>query len=131
MPARIDGILSWVTYTRRPGVETRTRPEIIFSLPAPYLRYDAQRALLAVLQHAEVLDEPLVLEQLGDPHLELGGRDVHLLVLGVAGVADAGEQVGDRIGHRMAYQLAFTMPGTSPLSASSRKHRRHIWNLRR
>ena len=32
---------------------------------------------------------------------------------------------------RMAYQLAFTMPGTSPLRASSRKHRRHIWNFRR
>src|SRR5207244_11116290 len=30
-----------------------------------------------------------------------------------------------------AYQLAFTMPGTSPLSASSRKHRRHISNFRR
>src|SRR5438477_3864532 len=32
---------------------------------------------------------------------------------------------------RMAYQLAFTMPGTSPLSASSRKHSRHISNFRR
>jgi hypothetical protein len=38
MPARIEGILSWVTYTRRPGVEMRTRPEIIFSLAEPYLR---------------------------------------------------------------------------------------------
>src|SRR2546422_670632 len=29
------------------------------------------------------------------------------------------------------HQLALRMPGTSPLSASSRKHRRHISNLRR
>src|SRR5207245_5858144 len=53
------------------------------------LEIDAQRVLLGVVQHAEVLDEPLVLEQLGDAHLEPGRRDVDLLVLGVAGVADA------------------------------------------
>src|SRR5436309_759969 len=35
----MDGIRTWVTYTRRPGVDTRTSPEIIFSLPTPYLRY--------------------------------------------------------------------------------------------
>src|SRR6266571_1655429 len=35
----MDGIRARVTYTRRPGVETRTSPEIIFSLPTPYLRY--------------------------------------------------------------------------------------------
>src|SRR5207245_11369160 len=39
IPARMDGLRSPVTYTRRPGVETRTSPEIIFSLPTPYLRY--------------------------------------------------------------------------------------------
>src|SRR5256712_3123064 len=39
IPARMDGIRSWVTYTRRPGVDTRTSPEIIFSLPTPYWRY--------------------------------------------------------------------------------------------
>ena len=36
IPARMDGTLSWVTYTRRPGFEMRTRPEITFSLPGPY-----------------------------------------------------------------------------------------------
>src|SRR5215470_112693 len=61
------------------------------------LEIDAQRVLLVVVQHAEVLDEPLVLQQLGDTHLEPGGRDVDLLVLGVAGVADAGQQIGDGI----------------------------------
>src|SRR5262245_34758458 len=61
------------------------------------LEVDAQRTLLGVLQHPVVLDEPLVLQELGDAHLELRRRDVHLLVLGVAGVADAGEQIGDRI----------------------------------
>src|SRR5262245_10846897 len=39
MPARMVGIFSWATYTRRPGDDTRTRPEIICSLPGPYLRY--------------------------------------------------------------------------------------------
>src|SRR6267142_6359866 len=33
------------------------------------LEIDAQHVLLGVVQHAEVLDEPLVLEQLGDAHL--------------------------------------------------------------
>src|SRR6266850_2216254 len=61
------------------------------------LEIDAQRVLLAVVEHAEVLDEPLVLQELGDAHLEPGGRDVDLLVLGVAGIADADEPVGDRI----------------------------------
>src|SRR5262245_55566695 len=63
----------------------------------PVLEIHAQGALTAILEDAEVLDEPFVLEQFGDAHLEPGGRDVHLLVFGVAGVADAGEQVGDRI----------------------------------
>src|SRR5215470_13353228 len=39
IPPRMLGILSFPTYTRRPGLETRTRPEMIFSLPGPYLRY--------------------------------------------------------------------------------------------
>src|SRR5262245_8045672 len=64
----------------------------------PILEVHAQRPLLLVLlEHAEVLDEPLGLEDLGHPHLELRGRDVDLLVLGPARVADAREHVGDRI----------------------------------
>src|SRR5215467_5111163 len=39
IPPRMLGILSLPTYTRRPGLETRTRPEMIFSLLGPYLRY--------------------------------------------------------------------------------------------
>jgi hypothetical protein len=46
-------------------------------------------------------------------------------VLGAAGVANAGQEIGNGIAAH-TYQLAFTMPGTSPLSASSRKHSRHI-----
>src|SRR5712691_10441730 len=87
------------------------------------LQVDAQRPLLLVLDEAEVLDEALVLEDLGDPHLELGGRDVHLLVLGAARVADARQEVCDRVAHRHGrlppYQLALITPGTSPLRASS------------
>src|SRR5438034_2148716 len=58
---------------------------------------DAERALLLVLEHAEVLDEALALEDLGEAQLDSGRRDVHLLVLGPAGVADAGQEVGDGI----------------------------------
>src|SRR5262245_26454546 len=93
------------------------------------LQIYAQRVLLAVLEDAEVLDEPLLLEQLRDADLQLAGGDVALLVLGAAGVANAREEIGDRIAAH-AYQLAFTTPGTSPFRASSRKHRRHIWNFR-
>src|SRR2546426_7034572 len=64
---------------------------------AAVLEIDAQRVLLAVLEDAEVLDEALVLQQLGDADLQLAGGDVALLVLGTAGVADARQQVGDRI----------------------------------
>src|SRR5919204_1458025 len=96
---------------------------------AAVLEVDAQHVLLAVLEDAEVLDEALLLQQLRDADLQPAGGNVALLVLGPAGVANAGEEVGDRIAAH-AYQLAFTTPGTSPLSASSRKHRRHISNLR-
>src|SRR5712691_7307539 len=66
------------------------------------LEIDPQRALLVVVEHPKVLDEPLVLEDLGHPDLELGGGDVDFLVLGPATVADAGEQIGDRVAsHRM------------------------------
>src|SRR6266850_321721 len=93
------------------------------------LEVHAEHVLLLVLEHAEVLDEALLLQQLRDADLELAGGDVALLVLGPAGVPDAREEIGDRIAVHV-YQLAFVMPGTSPLRASSRKHRRHIWNLR-
>src|SRR3972149_11674554 len=57
----------------------------------------AQRPLLRVLEHPEVLDEALVLQDLRDAHLQARGRDVDLLVLGAARVADARQHVGDRI----------------------------------
>src|SRR5439155_1402165 len=99
------------------------------SVAEAVLEVDAEHVLLLVLEHAEVLDEALLLQQLRDADLELAGGDVALLVLGPAGVPDAREEVGDGIAAHV-YQLAFVMPGTSPLRASSRKHRRHIWNLR-
>src|SRR5262245_6466204 len=61
------------------------------------LEIHTQGALLVVLEHAVVLDEALVLQDLGDPDLELGGRNVHLFVLGAARVADARQEIGDRI----------------------------------
>src|SRR5213594_2541842 len=95
------------------------------------LEVDAQGSLLLVLEHPEVLDEALVLQDLGDAHLEPRAGDVHLLVLGAARVANTRQHVGDRVASHGPYQLAFTMPGTSPLSASSRKQSRHISNFRR
>src|SRR5207237_1341271 len=46
---------------------------------------------------ADVLDEPLLLEQLGDADLQPAGGDVALLMLGPAGVTNASEEVGDGI----------------------------------
>src|SRR5712691_3094516 len=63
----------------------------------PVLEVDAEHALLVVLEHAIVLDEPLGLEDLGHAQLQLRRRDVDLLVLGSTGVADAGQEVGDGI----------------------------------
>ena len=71
------------------------------------LEIDTQGPLLVVLEHAKVLDEALVLQDLGDPHLEPRGRNVHLLVLGAARVADARQQVGNRI-------ASHTAPTSSP-----------------
>src|SRR5713101_6381290 len=68
--------------------------------PRAVLEVHAEHSLLLVLDEAVVLDEALVFQDLGQPHLELGGRDVHLLVLGAARVADAREEVGDGIAHR-------------------------------
>src|SRR5215813_2392650 len=61
------------------------------------LEIDAERVLLGVLEHTKVLDEALALEDLGDAQLEPGRRDVHLLVLGPAGVADTRQKIGDGI----------------------------------
>src|SRR5437773_1567790 len=61
------------------------------------LEVHAQRPLRRVLEQPEVLDEALVLQDLGDPHLEPRRRDVDLLVLGAARVADARQHVGDRV----------------------------------
>src|SRR5262245_56267414 len=58
-------------------------------VPRAILQIDAQRALLRVLDEPVVLDEAFLFQQLGDLHLELGGRDVDFLMLGAAGVADA------------------------------------------
>src|SRR3972149_2019321 len=63
----------------------QTRDDLLVARPV--LEADAQRPLLRVLEHPEVLDEALVLQDLGDPHLATRRRDVHLLVLRTARVA--------------------------------------------
>src|SRR5262249_24342221 len=101
-------------------------------VPRPVLEIYAEHPLLLVFDQPIVLDEALVLQDLGQPHLELGGGDVHLLVLRAARVPDAREEIGDGIAHRHvegSYQLALITPGTSPLRASSRKQIRQSWNF--
>src|SRR3954453_4841201 len=107
---------------------------------------DHRRAVLGVLQaHAQsladagrlgavVLDVALLLEDAGQLHLELGGRDDHRVVLGGQRVANAREEVGYWIvDHQLTnnYQLDFVMPGTKPSWACSRRHIRHRPNLRK
>src|SRR5262245_37023459 len=97
-------------------------------VPSAILQVDAEGPLPLVLDETVVLDEALLLQQLGDLHLQPRRRDVDLLVLGAAGVSDPGQQVGDRIAHHecvSSYQLALMTPGTSPLRANSRKQIRH------
>src|SRR5262249_34528775 len=80
------------------------------------LQVHAERPLLLVLDEAEVLHEPLLLEDLGDPDLEPRGGDVDLLVLGPTGVADAGQQVGDRIAHHDRPPLPARLDDTRDLA---------------
>src|SRR5512140_1433548 len=98
------------------------------------LEEDGDGALGAVLVDEEVLDEPLLLEDLGDPDLEPGSGHEALLVPRGGGVPDARQHVSNGIGEahrRISYQLDLMTPVISPCSARLRKQRRHIWNLRR
>src|SRR5438034_2218135 len=61
------------------------------------LEVHAQRPLLRIVEHAVVLDEALVLQDLGDPHLQLGAGDVHLFVFSATAVPDPGEEISDGI----------------------------------
>src|SRR5262245_31754066 len=89
----------------RPDVEPpprlRDAPEAADDplLAGTVLQVDAEHALALVFDEAEVLDEPLLLEDLRQPNLQLRGRDVHLFVLGQTAVADARQHVCDRIRH--------------------------------
>src|SRR5262245_1509498 len=92
---RRDLVLGHVDPPARARHAHDTRDDLLAARPV--LEIDPQRTLLVVLDDPEVLDEPLVLEDLGHAQLELRRRDVDLLVLGAAGVADAREEIGDRI----------------------------------
>ena len=54
-------------------------------------------ALCAVVHDLEVLDIALVQQDLSDALLHVGSGDVHGVVLGADGVADAGEHIRDWI----------------------------------
>src|SRR5262245_48192298 len=103
------------------------------------LQVDAEHPLMLVRDEAEILDEPLLLEDFREPHPQLRRGDVHLLVLGQVAVADASQHVRYRIRHHRhgslslgaAYQEALATPGISPFRAKFRKQIRHSWNLRR
>jgi hypothetical protein len=77
-------------------------------------------AVLAVIQHLEILDEVIVPQESCDLGLEPRYREVHTPMPRLTRIADAREHVRDWIRHRH-YQLAFRTPGISPRSAISRK----------
>src|SRR4029453_254056 len=58
IPPRMCGTLSLATYTRRPGFDTRTRPEMIFSPPVPYLRYTRSVPCLLSSMKRKFLTKP-------------------------------------------------------------------------
>src|SRR3989338_2506057 len=124
---RRDVVLRDVDAAARRRHSDEARDDLLVA--RPILEIDAQSPLLLVLEDSEVLDESLVLQELGDSHLEPRRGDVDFFVLRPARVADSRQHVGDWVASH-GYQLAFTMPGTSPLSASSRKQSRHISNFR-
>ena len=52
----------------------------------------------SVLHHLEVLDIALIQQDLSDALLHVGGGNINGVVLGVVGVADAGQHIRNRIG---------------------------------
>src|SRR5439155_16932645 len=115
--------------------------------PRVILQGDLQLRPGCLADHGEPLDIPLVLQHLGDGHLDLGRRHLHGGLLRKLRVADARQHVGDRISHAHvsphlphfassgippslpAYQLALTTPGISPRMAISRSLLRPSPNL--
>src|SRR4030095_7550338 len=64
------------------------------------LEYHAKNgAAIVGLEHSEVLNEIVLLQDPGDLGLHLRHRNVHAAMLRSAGVADPREHIGDRIGH--------------------------------
>src|SRR5688500_15694868 len=105
------------------------------------------RAGCGRLHHLEPCDVTLVLQDPGDLGLQLRGRHLDARVARRDGVPDPGQHVGYRVCHLFVlpwnlgtvrtvrtrfscYQLLFVTPATSPVRASSRKHKRHKANLR-
>src|SRR5262249_48687037 len=121
-----------------PGLRDSPEPADHPLLPRAVLQVDAEDPLVLVLDEAEVLDEPLLLQDLRQAPLELRRGDIYLLVLREAAVADARQHVRHRIRHHRhaslssgGYQEALATPGISPFRARFRKQIRHSWNLRR
>src|SRR5690606_27822576 len=63
------------------------------------LQGDDQLALAGFVDHLEVVDVTLVLQDLGNRRLHFGRRHRHGGLLDHLGVAHAGQHVGDRITH--------------------------------
>src|SRR6266545_5465360 len=84
--------------------------------------------------HRPVLDVALLLEDLGELHLDLGAGHDDVVVVGGVAVAQPREHVGDRVGHghprSPPYQLDLVTPGSSPAWASCRTQMRQRPNLR-
>src|SRR5690606_31565911 len=117
---------------------------------------DLELGLGAVLGHARSGDVALVLQDLGDGHLDLGRRHLHRRLADGRRIAHAGQHIGDGISHahgslplsapisaglrislepapggrlEPCYQLALRRPGTSPRMVASRSLLRPRPNL--
>src|SRR5690606_4439618 len=103
------------------------------------LQHDLELGLGAVLGHARIRDVAFVLEDLGDRHLDLGGRHLHRRLADRGRIANADQHVGDGISHahclspisvgEMNYQEALRRPGTSPRMVAWRSMLRPRPNL--
>src|SRR5688572_25413503 len=88
-----------------------------------------------LLNDPESLDVALILEDPRNLCFQLAGRQIDAGVLRRHRIAEAREHVRNRVCHISVlslkpYQELFVTPVTSPSSASLRKHRRHMSNLR-
>src|SRR6185295_14747982 len=87
------------------------------------LEIDADQALLLVVDRLVIVDELLLEQQPHQLRLHVRSRNVHLLVLRLAGVADARQEIRDGIANRHGSPL---VPGERPELPARLDHARDL-----